>query len=101
MGNVRGNCYSKKHTKIKVSSDKFWDFSLDQMAKYDIPAMIDYVLEATQQRHVFYVGHSQGSMLMMAALSENEDLAHKIKVNFALAPISRMNNVKGKDTDPF
>merc|ERR1719204_369861 len=95
MGNVRGNCYSKKHAKIKVDSDKFWDFSTDEMAQKDIPAMIDYVLEATHERHVYYVGHSQGSMVLLAALSENTDLANKIKVNFALAPISRMNHVKG------
>jgi len=95
MGNVRGNCYSKKHTKVKVSSDKFWDFSIDDMAKHDIPGMIDYVMKATGQPHVYYVGHSQGSMIAIAALSENTDLASKIKVNFALSPITRMNHVKG------
>jgi len=95
MGNVRGNCYSKKHTKVKVSSDKFWDFSVDNMAKHDIPGMIDYVLKATQQPHVYYVGHAQGSMIAMAAASENTDLASKIKVHFALAPITRLDHVKG------
>jgi len=95
MGNVRGNTYSKKHTKLKPYSDKFWDFSVDEMAKYDVPGMIDYILKVTQETQVYYVGHSQGSMLVMAALSENPDLARKIKMNFALAPLSRMVHVKG------
>jgi len=95
LGNNRGNCYSKKHTKVKVDSDKFWDFSIDNMAKHDLPGMIDYVLKVTQQPHVYYVGHSQGSMLALAALSENPELASKIKVNFALAPLTRMNHVRG------
>ena len=30
------------------------------MAKYDLPAMIDYVVKLTKQPKIFYVGHSQG-----------------------------------------
>merc|ERR1712168_565079 len=34
MGNVRGNTYSKKHKTHKIYSSAFWDFSVDEMAKY-------------------------------------------------------------------
>jgi predicted alpha/beta hydrolase len=36
VGNSRGNAYSSPliNTKIKA----FWDFSFDEMAKYDLPA---------------------------------------------------------------
>jgi predicted alpha/beta hydrolase len=31
------------------------------MGRYDLPAMINYVCEATGSRHVKYMGHSMGS----------------------------------------
>ena len=31
------------------------------MAKYDLPAMIEFVVNATKQPKIFYAGHSQGS----------------------------------------
>ena len=34
--------------------------SQDQMAEYDIPAKIDYVLQQTGQSSLAYVGHSEG-----------------------------------------
>lgn len=37
----RGNKYSHKHVSKKPQDDDFWDFSLDDMARYDLPTMID------------------------------------------------------------
>ena len=34
------------------------------MAKYDIPACIDYVLSKTGQKQLHYIGHSQGKNTM-------------------------------------
>lgn len=33
------------------------------MAKYDIPASVDFILKKTGQEQVFYVGHSQGTTM--------------------------------------
>jgi len=93
LGNVRGNTYSKKHTSLNVEKKSFWDFSLDEHAKYDLPAMIDYILKNTGQQQLNYVGYSQGSMMAFAGFSENIHLQRKIKKFFSLAPPSRLSNI--------
>lgn len=31
------------------TDNEFWDFSYDEMIEYDVPAVIDYVLNATKR----------------------------------------------------
>jgi len=95
LGNSRGNTYSKKHTILTPADDKFWQYSIDEFAKYDIPASIDYVLETTNERQLRYIGHSQGTAIAFAAFSSNPSLARKIKLMVALAPISHVAHMKG------
>lgn len=61
LGNNRGNKYSRKHKILdpNKNAEKFWDFSWNEMGKYDLPAEIDYVLSNTGQDSLFYAGHSQ------------------------------------------
>lgn len=91
MGNSRGNTWSRKHKTLSVSQDEFWAFSFDEMAKYDLPASINYILNKTGQQQVYYVGHSQGGALGFIAFSQNPVLAKKIKVFFALAPVTSID----------
>ncbi|NXU64994.1 LICH hydrolase, partial [Horornis vulcanius] len=63
LGNSRGNTWSRKHTHFTVKQEEFWVFSFDEMAKYDIPASVDFILKKTGQEQVFYVGHSQGTTM--------------------------------------
>lgn len=35
------------------------------MAKYDLPASIDFIVKPTGQEEIFYVGHSQGTTIGM------------------------------------
>jgi len=93
MGNNRGNTQSKKHMFRPLNSSAFWDFCWDEMAKYDLPAMIDYVLENTGQPQLYYVGYSQGTMIAFAGLSESISLQKKIKKFFAIAPVTRLTNI--------
>ena len=59
LGNTRGNTYSNSHKKYSSSSSKFWDFTWDEMAKYDLDAMINYALTVSKAQKLGYVGHSQ------------------------------------------
>lgn len=90
LGNVRGNTYSRMHLDYNVDSNKFWRFSFDEMAAHDLPAMVHYALNVTNKQELYYVGHSQGTMMAFAGLSENSELRKKIKTVFALAPVARL-----------
>ena len=70
MGNIRGNTYTKNHTTLPVDSDAFWAFTFDEMTAIDLPNMIDYVLNKTEQDSLFYYGHSQGSVMGFTGFSK-------------------------------
>ena len=46
MGNTRGNKYSNRHQTLDPKTDwAYWDRAITtDMAKYDLPAFIDYIL---------------------------------------------------------
>ena len=64
------------------------------MAKYDLPAMIKYVVDKTGQPQIYYSGHSQGTMIMFAELSHNTELAKKFKSFYALGPVSTVTHME-------
>lgn len=70
----------------------FFFFSWQEMADYDLPAMINYVLNVTGQEQLFYVGHSQGTLIAFTGFSDNPALGNKIKAFIALAPVYTLNN---------
>lgn len=90
FGNSRGNKYRSGHVSLPESDAKFWDFSWDEMALYDLPAIVDAVLATSRQAQVAYVGHSQGCAIMFAALVSEigPALTHKISHFYALAPVT-------------
>lgn len=94
MGNVRGNTYGLKHLNYNTSDERFWDFSWDEMGKYDIPAMIDYILAFTNQEQLFYVGHSQGTLVLFSQLGQNPKLASQIKLFLAMGPVATVEHIK-------
>ncbi|XP_077534430.1 lipase member K-like [Haemaphysalis longicornis] len=93
MGNVRGNTYSS-HLNLTKEDDMFWEFTFDEMIHMDVPAMIDYVLNATQQENLIYVGHSQGNQVLFGFLSERPDYQRKIRLFCALAPVTTATYLK-------
>jgi len=111
LGNHRGNRYSQSHIKYNTTQEEYWNFSLfnnlifhlikciiflDEFASYDIPAMINYVTRQTNQSKIYYIGHSQGAMVLLARLSRNnDDLAEKIKIFIAMGPVAYLGNVIG------
>jgi lysosomal acid lipase/cholesteryl ester hydrolase len=86
LGNMRGNRYGLTHIKYNTSQDEFWDFSFDEMSEYDLTAMIDYVLDKTGQSNLFYVGHSQGTLIKF--INSNPIYLNKIKLFIALGPVA-------------
>ncbi|KAK9471665.1 Alpha/beta hydrolase fold-1 [Dipodascopsis tothii] len=86
LGNNRGNKYSKKHLSRTPGEARFWDFSIDDFAMFDIPNTIDYILGVAKQPELAYLGFSQGSAQAFATLSIHPQLNEKVKVFVGLAP---------------
>ena len=70
LGNNRGSRFSRRHRTFSIYSKQFWNFSFDQLARYDLPAFLQYVNGVTGSRQIRYIGHSQGNTQMFAALSD-------------------------------
>lgn len=95
LGNTRGNVYGLGHTTYNYKhSEAFWDFSLEESAKYDLPAMLKYVTKKTSQSSLYYVGHSQGCSLGVIEFSRNAELAKMVKKFYALAPTALFGSAK-------
>ncbi|XP_077057331.1 gastric triacylglycerol lipase [Siphateles boraxobius] len=98
MGNSRGNTWSRKHVSLDPKQKTYWKFSHDEMAKKDLPAVINFITKTTGQEQIFYVGHSQGTTIAFMAFSTMPELASKIKMFFALAPVATVGLTKSTMT---
>nr|XP_029711294.1 lipase 1-like [Aedes albopictus] len=78
LGNARGNRYSRRHKRIRVKSPKFWNFTFHEIGYYDVPALIDYVLDKTNSAKLHYVGFSQGTLVSFVAMSTRPEYNAKI-----------------------
>ncbi|GMR46965.1 hypothetical protein PMAYCL1PPCAC_17160, partial [Pristionchus mayeri] len=59
LGNNRGNIYSNAHVNYSNWDNRFWEFTWDEMSDFDVPTMIDYVLNTTAQPDLYVIGWSQ------------------------------------------
>ncbi|NXK58574.1 LICH hydrolase, partial [Sylvietta virens] len=87
LGNSRGDTWSLKHKSLKPCQKHFWQYSFDEMGKYDIPAELNFIMNKTGQKDVFYIAHSEGAAAGFIAFSTYPDLSQKIKAFFALGPV--------------
>lgn len=87
LANYRGSVYSTNHTRYSVDSEEYWQFSMDEMIRYDLPAEIDYVKWRTNHSTISYVGHSQGNLMMLALMTINDHYSKVIKPFVALSPV--------------
>lgn len=93
LGNARGNRYSKNHTHLSPKDKEFWDFSWDEMAEHDIPAVIDYILEETKHSQLYYIGHSMGTTIFYGCMSSHPQYNKKIKAMFGLGPVATVKHI--------
>lgn len=94
FGNSRGSYHSLGHIKWNYKTDpQYWQFSWQHMADFDIPAVIPFVLQQTNQAKLTYVGHSQGTLQMFAHLSANPSFINNLSLFIALAPIGSVRHL--------
>jgi pimeloyl-ACP methyl ester carboxylesterase len=98
LPNARGNGFSQGYVNNSRNANllvsKYWQFSWDEIAEFDVPAVIDSVLQWTGKSKVIYVGHSQGSTIMFALLSSKPAYNEKISIFAALAPVAYLKHTE-------
>merc|ERR1719409_679747 len=57
------------------------------MARFDLPAEVDYVLAVSGAKTLTYIGHSHGTTVAFAGLALNQTLASKVDLYIAMAPV--------------
>ncbi|KAG8489441.1 hypothetical protein CXB51_017813 [Gossypium anomalum] len=95
IANSRGTKYSKGHKSLSPNDPAYWDWSWDELVAYDLPATFQYVYDQTGQK-LHYVGHSQGTLIALAALSKDQ-LLNMLRSAALLCPIAYM----GQMTSPL
>lgn len=92
LTNNRGSTFSIEHESLDSwdFNSPYWDFSFDEMAKYDLPAHIQYVVDITKSEKLDFIGHSQGAFqFMMAYTLESDFLEKRINKFVALGTVPK------------
>ncbi|KAG8387059.1 hypothetical protein BUALT_Bualt03G0213900 [Buddleja alternifolia] len=87
----RGTKYSRGHTSLSPDDAAFWDWSWDELVAYDLPATFQYVYDQTG-RKIHYVGHSMGTLIVLAAVSKGQ-LLDKLRSAALLCPIAYVGDM--------
>ena len=94
LGNSRGSYHSLGHIKYNSKFDpRYWQFTWQHMADYDIPAVIPFVLKYTNKQKLTYVGHSQGTLQMFAHLAADPSFIKNLNIFIALAPVGTVRHL--------
>ncbi|KAJ7960318.1 Lipase [Quillaja saponaria] len=86
LANTRGTKYSRQHTSLSPGDPAYWNWSWDELVKYDLPATIQYVHDLTGQK-LHYVGHSLGTLIALASFSKDQ-LLNLLRSAALLSPIA-------------
>ncbi|GMT01710.1 hypothetical protein PENTCL1PPCAC_23884, partial [Pristionchus entomophagus] len=77
--NLRGTTYGKRHKTLTPGfGSKFWQYTVDEISKYDTTAAIDKVLEVTGQKSTYWIGNSLGTLLGFMTLADHPEYNSKV-----------------------
>ncbi|CAL9127982.1 unnamed protein product [Musa textilis] len=82
----RGTRWSHRHESLDTSDPAYWAWSWDELASFDLPATVGFVVQQTGQK-LHYVGVTFGTLTALSAFSEGK-LVDKIKSAALLTPVA-------------
>ncbi|KAL8199501.1 hypothetical protein R6Q57_013069 [Mikania cordata] len=91
IANTRGTSFSRRHVSLDPDTPEFWDWTWDEIAAHDLPAVIGFIFQQTGQR-IHYVGHSLGTLIALASFSEGKQI-DKMKSAALLSPIAYLSHM--------
>ncbi|GMR51358.1 hypothetical protein PMAYCL1PPCAC_21553, partial [Pristionchus mayeri] len=76
--NHRVSTYSRRHVSLSPDDETFWQFTIDDYARYDAIAVVDKVLEVSGHDSLHWIGHSLGTLTGFMALAGNPEYNGKV-----------------------
>ena len=73
-----------------------FDYSWHEMGVYDLPAIIDYVLEVSKQHSLYYVAHSMGCSMFFVLTSTLPHYNSKFRMMFGFGPAAFNPHITNK-----
>nr|CAD7415085.1 unnamed protein product [Timema poppensis] len=70
------------------------NFSFHEIGYYDLPAVIDYILQITEEEKLYYVGHSMGTTSCFVLCSTRPEYNQKLASIISIAPVVFLANTK-------
>ena len=96
LGNSRGNIFSNKK---KMQNKKYYEFTMDDKVKYDLPATIKYIQSKTNGKKITYIGHSQGTTIFLMLYMHNPSLVESSFDHFI--PLGTVPNIAHATFSPI
>ena len=93
---MRGSQFSRSHLDYDISlNSKYWDFSFDEMAQYDLPTIVNFIKKRDGVEKVDYMGHSQGTLIFFLSYMNNpEFMEQSINKFVGVGVVPNINNAK-------
>ncbi|KAL1314659.1 triacylglycerol lipase 2-like [Arachis hypogaea] len=91
ISNTRGTRFSRRHISLDPSTPAYWNWSWEELGRYDLRAVVEYVSNQTGQK-IHYIGHSQGTLIALTAFSEGK-LVNKLKSAALLSPVAYLSHM--------
>ena len=94
VGDNRGTVNSYRHTNPEINENTaaYWNFTFDEIGRFDTLANIEFVRSRSNNQKVIYIGHSQGTIQFFIQNCLNSSFAQNIKAFGALSPILYAGN---------
>ncbi|XP_075532190.1 lysosomal acid lipase/cholesteryl ester hydrolase-like [Dermacentor variabilis] len=91
--NTREIAFRSRHKTLSQNDDRYWQWSFDEIGRYDIAAVIDLVLNVTRASKVTLLAYSQGLTSSLVLLSTRTEYNDKIDLLVAYGPVANITHI--------
>ena len=82
-----------------MQNKKYYEFTMDDKVKYDLPATIKYIQSKTNGKKITYIGHSQGTTIFLMLYMHNPSLVESSFDHFI--PLGTVPNIAHATFSPI
>lgn len=90
--NTRGVPQSNYHVNLTTNDPEFWKWSFEQIGTFDMPAVVDYILNETGFSQVGLLTTSQGTTSSLVFLSMRPEYNDKVNIFVGYAPVGNITH---------